>query len=338
MNLQPDDFLIVIGASAGGMSAIGKLLSRFTPDIPAAIVIVIHLPPEENADIFVARLQSQTTLSCQTATHNLRLHRGKAYFAPAGRHTIIKEDHIVLTMGPAEGRWRPSIDTTMRSAAASWNSHAIGIILTGMLDDGMVGMEAIQRCGGVTLVQDPNEAEYPNMPLAVIKNQTSSWCGPLNQIPHTLQTYLQQNPQRTEVPEDIRIESSILEHTNTEIDNLPKLGEHSLFSCPDCGGGLWEIKNGHAARYRCHIGHSYTETDLLQRQGQDVEKSLWVALRTMEEKRKLLVKIADKEEEQGLHALSRDHKSRAKELQQSIEHLKTLIFHPVPPTVVHERT
>ncbi|MBS1606701.1 MAG: chemotaxis protein CheB [Bacteroidetes bacterium] len=194
MRLKPDNFLIVIGASAGGMPAIGKLLSNLGQDIPAAIAIVIHLPSQENTDMFVARLQKKTALPCQTATNDMPLNKGEVYFAPAGKHLLIKKDRIILGNGPIVGRWRPSIDSTMRSAAASWDSHAVGIILTGMLDDGTTGMEAIQRCGGYTIIQDPNEAEYPDMPLSVSRNIDVDWCGSLNKLHEPLLHHLKKIP------------------------------------------------------------------------------------------------------------------------------------------------
>lgn len=188
--------MIVIGASAGGMPAIGKLLSTLGQDIPAAIAIVIHLPDEENTDMFVSRLQKQTSLLCQTATDDMPLHQGDIYFAPTGRHMLIKKNRILLGSGPAEGHWRPSIDSTMRSAAAAWDSHAIGIVLTGMLDDGTAGMEAIQRCGGYTLIQDPNEADYPEMPLSVSRKINVDWCGSLDSLHEPLLNHLKKNPAR----------------------------------------------------------------------------------------------------------------------------------------------
>jgi two-component system chemotaxis response regulator CheB len=195
-----------------------------------------------------------------------------------------------------------------------------------MLDDGAVGMDAIRRSGGYTIVQDPEEADYPNMPRAVLNKMKVDRCLPLAGIPSAIMELITSDPASKPVPEDLRIENELLEQVATEADRLRPLGEPSLFSCPECGGGLWEIKSGAVTRYRCHIGHGYTDHELLQGQQNNVESTLWVALRVMEEKRNLLQKIAGTEREQGLNSLSQDHYRRAGEMHGHIDRLKELIF------------
>jgi two-component system chemotaxis response regulator CheB len=325
--MEPNSgYVIVIGASAGGMPAIANLLAALPADLPAAIGVVTHLPQYDDNSKFLVRLQRNTPLPCHIAVDHMPLRMGHVYFAPAGHHLLIKGQELLVGDGPPEGRWRPSIDVALRSAAVAWNSHCIGVILTGMLDDGTTGMEAVQRCGGYTLVQDPNEADYSEMPRSVIEQIRVDGCLPLASIPQALMSYLQRDPARVNPPEDLVLESGLAERAATSIDNLPALGEHSLFSCPDCGGGLWEIRHGELHRYRCHIGHSYTEKELLEEQQRTQDKTLWIALRTMEEKRKLLQKIADREEEQGLSSLSQDHYNRAGEMARHIDRLKDIIF------------
>jgi two-component system chemotaxis response regulator CheB len=323
---EKEDFLIIIGASAGGLTAVAKLLSQLDPGIPAAIGVVLHLPENAESQVFLAKLKRSSALPCHLAAHQLPVKNGHVYLAPAGYHMLIKENDIVLGNGPAEGRWRPSINASFRSAAAAKNSHCIGIVLTGMLDDGTTGMDAIRRCGGFTIVQDPDEADYPNMPRAVLNKMKVDRCLPLSGIPAAITEYITSNPAPRAVPEDVRIENQILELVATEADRLRPLGEPALFSCPECGGGLWEIKSGQVSRYRCHIGHGYTEHELLQGQQNSIESTLWVALRVMEEKRNLLQKIATQEQEQGLYALSGDHHKRAEEMHRHIHRLKDLIF------------
>jgi two-component system chemotaxis response regulator CheB len=324
--LKKEDFLVIIGASAGGLPATTKLLSLIDPNIDAAIGIVLHLPETADSRIFIDRLQRSTSLRCRLASDRLALKKGHVYLAPAGYHMLIKDGEIMLGNGPAEGRWRPSINASLRSAAAAWDSHSIGIVLTGMLDDGAVGMDAIRQCGGYTIVQDPLEADYPNMPLAVLDKMKVDACLSIAQIPAALEKHMTSPPARTNVPEMIQAENSILEEVATETDRLRPLGALSLFSCPECGGGLWEMSNGLVSRYRCHIGHGYTEPELLQGQEQATESTLWVALRIMEEKRNLLQKIAKREQEQGMNSLSENHLKKADELHGHIGRLKELIF------------
>jgi hypothetical protein len=102
--------------------------------------------------------------------------------AAANHHLLVKKNKIILGSGPEENRWRPSIDVLFRSAAVAYNTRAIGVVLTGSLDDGTNGMDAIKRSGGITIVQDPNEAEYPDMPLSVLNAMEVDHCIPLSQM------------------------------------------------------------------------------------------------------------------------------------------------------------
>lgn len=319
-------YMILIGASAGGMNAISQILSELRPDIPAAVGVVIHLPEKGENQLFLHRLQKSTSLPCHIADDGMALKSGQVYFAPAGYHMLIKEKKIALGKGPSEGSWRPSINASLRAAAVAWNSRCIGIILTGMLDDGTAGMNAVQRCGGFTIVQDPAEAEYPNMPLSVLNHMQVDRTLPVSDIPQAIEERLAMDPEPTDIPDDLQIENSRAEQMSTMIEGMSTLGRQAVYSCPDCGGSLWEVNNGNVHEYRCHIGHSYTEEELLHLKGQEIEKTLWVALRTMEEKHNLLQRIARKEEKQGLQVLSRDHQDRAKEMQQHVHRLKSLLL------------
>jgi two-component system chemotaxis response regulator CheB len=324
--MEENTFLIVAGASAGGMNALCRLVTQMQPDWNAALIIVIHLPQKVRTGAFLARLQKCTLSPCHAAAHRMALEKGHIYLAPPGHHLLIGPQELLLSEGPTEGRWRPSIDTSFRSAAVAWNAHSIGIVLSGMLDDGTAGMDAIQRCGGFTVVQDPNEAEYPDMPQSVIRKITVDECLPVDAMGKALENRIGQNVEPHDVPEDLRAEALLVQQGSTTVNGLKTLGQHSVYSCPACGGGLWELKEGSFSRYRCHIGHAFTELQLLTEQDSEVEKSLWVAIRTLEEKRNLLEKIAGREQQQGLHSLSEDHYERATSLQSHIARLKNLLF------------
>jgi two-component system chemotaxis response regulator CheB len=319
-------FIVVIGASAGGMRAVARLLPHLPADLPAAIVVVMHLPRSADNQVFLARLERTTQLPCHLAGDEMPLRPGHVYFAPANYHTLFDGKNIILGKGPAEGRWRPSIDVTLRSAAVANDSHCIGIVLTGMLDDGTAGMEAVKRCGGYTVIQDPNEADYPDMPLSVQRHLAVDACLSLAAIPAAIMAYIETGPDPAKVPDDLRFEAKLARQAATDPTNLPALGTHSYYSCPDCGGNLWELKNGQLTRYRCHIGHSYTQEELLDEQKRSADQTLWVALRTMEEKHLLLKNIAAREEATGQQVLARDHYARAGELANYIGRLKEFIF------------
>jgi two-component system, chemotaxis family, protein-glutamate methylesterase/glutaminase len=201
--MEENSFLIVAGASAGGMNALCRLVAQMQPDWNAALIIVIHLPQKVRTGTFLARLQKCTLLPCHVASHHQTLEKGHIYLAPAGHHLVIAQQELLLSEGPTEGRWRPSIDVSFRSAAVAWNAHSIGIVLSGMLDDGTAGMDAIQRCGGFTIVQDPGEAEYPAMPQSVLTKITVDECLPVDAMGNALENRIGQNVQPHDVPEDI---------------------------------------------------------------------------------------------------------------------------------------
>jgi two-component system chemotaxis response regulator CheB len=215
-----------------------------------------------------------------------------------------------------------------RSAAVSHGNRVIGIILTGYLNDGTSGMNAIKRSGGTCIVQDPNQAEYPDMPLSVLESMEVDYCVPLNEIGETIKEITKKAEERIVViQDDVLWEAEISEKVVTRIDAVAQIGETTNYACPDCGGGLWHIKNDKNTRYRCHIGHSYTEKDLVLKQSQTIEATLWVALRMMEERRLLLNKLSDKETNKGLSKLGLSHNQRALELEGHIEKLKELLVY-----------
>ena len=174
--------IVVIGASAGGLQAVTEVLAQLTTKMDIAVFVVLHVAQNAMGDLLVQRIQKQTAFTCKIAVHNEEIKTQHVYMAVADSHLVIKEGKMVLGDGPQENRWRPSIDVLFRSAAAAYNARTIGIILTGLLTDGTAGMQAVKRCGGITIVQDPREAEYPDMPLSVISNMEVDYCVPLSDI------------------------------------------------------------------------------------------------------------------------------------------------------------
>lgn len=165
-------------------------------------------------------------------------------------HLLVKKGIIILGRGPEEKRWRPSIDVLFRSAAVAYNTRAIGVVLTDMLDDGTTGMLAIKRSGGSCIVQDNNEAEYPDMPLSVLNNMEVDYCFPLAEMGEVIGAITQTSPEEKRAPNDVIIESQIAERVVVNYDNVRQLGEKSIYACPDCGGGLRNKKKDGDTRKR----------------------------------------------------------------------------------------
>jgi two-component system chemotaxis response regulator CheB len=320
--------VIVLGASAGGVNATTEVISRIKINIDAAIFVVIHLSGKGITELILYRMQKHTEYKCKIATHGDDIEENTLYLAPAGVHLLLRKDEVLIGQGPAESRWRPSIDILFRAAAASYGQKAIGIILTGLLNDGTSGMLAIKRSGGTCIVQDPNEAEFPEMPISVLNTMEVDYCVPMAAIGDVIDEVLGKLPDTSEtaIPVDVIAEAEIAERTFTSVSAVKDLGEHSVYSCPDCGGGLWEMKNDKLERYRCHIGHVYSQSELFLKQGENLEATLWIALRIMEERKSLIDKMATEERKRGLKNIAINKEERSENLLIHIQKLKEVLF------------
>jgi two-component system chemotaxis response regulator CheB len=321
-------YIVVVGTSAGGTLMLPTLLEQLKTDMNIVVLVVLHLSKHEIGALLVNRLKKITELTCKIPRNGETLKTGHVYLAKPDHHLMIKRNKILLGRGPMENRYRPSIDTLFRSAAASYGSQAIGIILTGMLEDGAAGMLAIKRAGGTCIVQDPNEAKYPDMPKAVLNALTPDYSLPVSQMGEAIAAVLKTKKNRVngKIPVDIIKEAEIAERVHIGLNNVKQLGEHSLYSCPDCGGGLWETSTNGITNYRCHVGHAYSEDGLLTNMENSTETALWTALRIIEERKSLLTKIADKEKQKGNRKMASSYTKRSAELEKQIDHLKRILF------------
>jgi two-component system, chemotaxis family, protein-glutamate methylesterase/glutaminase len=320
-------FIVVIGASAGGQETICKLIAALPKELNAAVFIVLHVSRNGLTNFLTTRLQKCTALPCSSAVEGQVIQKGHIYVAPVDHHLIVKAGTMHLRKGPAENRWRPSIDVLFRSAAAYYREYAIGIILTGLLDDGTSGMQAIKKCGGTCIVQDPGEAAYPDMPQSVIDNTMVDHILPATGMSEAIEeTIANKKITGIEAPAAVIAETELIEKTITDIEHISKQGNHTVYTCPDCGGGLWQIKEGEHTRYRCHIGHAYSEKDLLKKQFESLNATLWVALRMMEERRNLLNKISRQDQSKNMYTMANLHTERVRELETHINNLKELLF------------
>jgi two-component system chemotaxis response regulator CheB len=195
-----------------------------------------------------------------------------------------------------------------------------------MMDDGTSGMSMIKRSGGIAIVQDPNEADYPDMPLSVLDNVLVDHTVSLSGMGELLREIIMNTePVEVEVPYDVRVESEIDQRISTRIENISQFEKIDV-NCPDCGGGLYITQKDHPAHYRCHVGHSYTDRELLIRLSEVMESTFWTSLRMMEERRALLLRLAKKDQERGYVSTASRHLEKAKEMEVHIENLKHILF------------
>lgn len=320
-------FIVVIGASAGGLDALKEMVQNLQKGLDIAYCIVLHLSRKGIGDFVVHKLAQVTTLQCSLAVNGAEIKKDHIYIARPNQHLLVKDNKFILGGGPEENRFRPSIDVLFRSAAVAYSSHTIGVILSGMLDDGTSGMWAIKRTGGTCVVQDPNQAEFPDMPLSVINNMEADYVVTLDEIGPLIGEIVKRKKGRKKpVPKELMLESKIAETTAVSIEAIEQLADTSVFACPDCGGNLWAIKGDKVKRYRCHIGHAYTERDLVVKQAETASATLWVAVRMMEERKHLLRKLEVENEKKGHKYLSSNNVQKQDTMQRHIDKLKKILF------------
>jgi len=329
--MNKPNFVVVVGTSAGGMNALIEFVAGLKSGMDAAVFIVMHLSRTSVSDFLVHKLQPHTSLVCELAKDGEAIKKDHIYIASSNVHLLVKKGNILLGKGPEENRWKPSIDVLFRSAAAAYNTRVIGIVLTGLLDDGATGMLAIKRSGGCCIVQDPNEAEYPEMPLAVLDNLEVDYCLSLSNMGEVIEEITQTLPAEIAAPEDVIIESQIAERVVVDYENVKQIAEKSIYACPDCGGGLWKMNKNNGViekkdRYRCHIGHSYSEKDLCLKQGEIFESTLWTALRIMEERKTLLKKMEDDNTKRGFLKTAEAYGEKVENIQMHVDKLKEVLY------------
>jgi two-component system chemotaxis response regulator CheB len=292
--------VIVVGASMGGVESLTRMIERLPPNLPAAVLVVLHISPEARSYLpeILNRAQS---LPAAHARDGEALRPGKIYIAPPNYHMIVNGRKIILSRGPHENSARPAIDPLFRTAARSFGPRVIGVVLSGGLDDGTLGLMEIKSHGGLAVVQDPAEAICPSMPESAVRNVRVDYVKPLKEIGPLLARLIRQplplkggngamatqtpkpGSRRREPATPAADEPDIAEFGTDALAGTMPPAPPSPFTCPDCGGALWERDSGGVLRYRCHIGHGFTADSLVAAQAEKLEEALWIALRALEE-------------------------------------------------------
>jgi two-component system, chemotaxis family, protein-glutamate methylesterase/glutaminase len=320
------EYVVVIGASAGGFSPLYELIGQLKPDTNAAFLIVLHLSYRSIGGYLAYKLQEHTRLKCVLAMDDLPLKRGYIYVAVPNHHLLVMKDHMKLGSGPHENRWRPSIDVLFRTAATAYTTRVIGIVMTGLLNDGTSGMSAIKRCGGVTIVQDPNEAEYPDMPLSVIKSMEVDYCVPVAEMGRIIESITSKHPgEEKRPPDDLLAEHEMYNKMITSVKSSEPWGANTSYTCPDCGGVLFRHEQDSIVKMKCHTGHSFSLRDLMLKQSEELESSLWYAIRSLEQKKDLLESLCDKYEKTGGKRFAENYKKRINEINTHLKNLKSIL-------------
>lgn len=306
VDTRPD--LVVIGASAGGVEAVGQLVACLPPDLRAAVVVVLHLPPG-GTSVLPSIIDRAGPLPARPAEDDVALEPGTIYVAVPDCHVQIDDGRLRVVGGPRENGHRPAIDPLFRTAAHSHGERAIGVILSGALDDGTRGLRAIKAHGGVTIVQDPASALHPGMPRAAIRVAAPDRVLFPEQIAAALAEFVNGSREKGHNGEAMGNATDQV-HEQASPDQP---GEETGLTCPDCGGAIHELSDRGIVTYRCRVGHQYGSDTFVVEQAKTVENSLWAALRLLEERAVLMRRLAERH---GHHERSaRSFSAKAEELE-----------------------
>jgi len=319
--------VVVIGASAGGVGSLQRVVEHIQPDFPAAVLIALHLP-DGIRSMLPQILERAGNLPAGQARDGDRIEPGRIYVAPAGFHLTVSRGRMAVTRGAREHGHRPAIDPLFRSAAVAYGRRAIGVILSGSLHDGTVGLREIKRAGGLAIVQDPTDTEWPSMPLSALQHVEVDHTVPASQIGALLQQVVT-TPVRSAAAMPDRDENTLkneLRELTMHEDERDHPGEPSPYSCPECGGVLWELRDGELIRFRCRVGHAYTSETLTTEQALTVEHALWSALRALEEHAAVRRRMAERAMLTGNTVTAERYKKRARELDAQAQQVRNLVL------------
>jgi two-component system chemotaxis response regulator CheB len=277
--------IVVVGASAGGVEALRTIVARLPPDLPAAVFVVLHVPAIATS-VLPAILERAGDLPASHAEDGAEIDRSHIYIAPPDHHVLIQPGFMRVNRGPKENGYRPAIDPMFRTAAATYGSRVVGVILSGVLDDGTAGLAAVKTHGGRALVQDPTDALYPMMPTSAIAAAEPDLVAPAAEIADVITQFAHEPvPARMAPTDDPLLGDEEYIEVDRAASDRPQPGSPSGFVCPDCGGALWESEDDNGLlRFRCRTGHGYSIETLAAEQTETVESALFAALRALEER------------------------------------------------------
>jgi two-component system chemotaxis response regulator CheB len=304
--------IVVIGGSAGSHSALRQIVGALPPEFPGSIFIATHVPTHSEGYLTEA-LETISRLPVRRAVHGQPIERGCIYVAVPDHHLLVIDGTVRLGDGPRENMTRPAIDPLFRSAALSYGPRTVGVVLSGLLNDGASGLSAIKACGGTAIVQHPLDAQSDQMPLAALEAVDADRVASAAELAQTLaEVVLEDAGQPIPPPESLELEVKIAGGARLGADELRKIADPSALTCPDCNGVLSEVRGQSPLRYRCQIGHA-TTAEVLDARADKVDEALRVALRVMEERVTLVTRMAEDARRTGRTTVAELYESRAEE-------------------------
>lgn len=322
--------IIVVGASSGGVTALKELVSGLPKDFKGSVFIVLHIPAYSESRLPWI-LDKAGPLHAIHPKDGEIIEPGKIYIAVNDHHLIVEEGKVRVKRGPKENRFRPSIDALFRSAAYVYGSRVIGVILSGMLNDGVSGLWTIQQQGGLVIVQDPNDAEQPQLPENTLEYVDADYIIPASDMGPIIASLVKEpapnkNKFSAEQLKLLELEVIIATKGDAFEMGIMEMGEFTPFTCPQCHGALVRLVEGKFIRFRCHTGHAYTASSLLAELSEAVESKLWQTMRGLEEMDMLLSSIGDQYKELGNNKAAKLFHRKARESGKRAQFVHDAVF------------
>ncbi len=293
--------LIVAGASAGGLDALIALVGGLPHDLPVAVCVVLHIGSRRSLAPLI--LDGAGALPAAHAVDGEAIRPGHIYVAPPDHHLLVESGRLRLSRGPREHSTRPAVDPLFRSAAQDYGPRVIGVVLSGMLDDGTAGLCEIKRHGGITMVQDPDDARFAGMPRSALNNAPVDHRAAAHAMGALLARLVRaMDPiPKAPVPRSEGRPQSSKEGARMEGDY--ELNTPVSLTCPECGGALRETTVDSLPYFTCHIGHRYAADSMDEAQFRMMEHAFGTAVRALNERAALCGRLAEAAQRKG-HALS----------------------------------
>ena len=290
--------IVVVGGSAGAVDAVTRFAGMLPAELPAAVFVVIHV-----SALYRSRLPEilarHGPLPAQHAVDGETYSAGRIYIAPPNRHLILEDGHTRLLDGPRENGVRPAIDPLFRSAAR-FGPRVIGVVLSGTLDDGAVGLLELKSKGGLAMVQAPEDAAYPEMIRNAMEIAKPQFVGSLEELAGY-------------IAEAVLGGDGML--SDVEGGETPELRDGDklpvALTCPDCGGPIYAAPG--SLKFACKVGHQYGPESFYEKQREQVERAMWAALRSLKEQEDFAAQLAERSDKRGLPTVASRFRQRQEE-------------------------
>jgi two-component system chemotaxis response regulator CheB len=308
---------VVVGASAGGVEALRALVHELHGGCPP-VLVVLHIGTR-SPTVLPGILARSGPLPVALAADGDPLVRGRVLVAPPDNHMLVEGSHVRLVKTARRNGHRPAVDPLFESAAVTAGPRVLGVVLSGTLDDGVQGLAAIHRHGGVTAAQDPAEASFTGMPQAAIDAGVVDHVLPASKVAALIDTLAGPggDPDTPVVIDPVPDLEGIAPPTDLTVAEHPIApgepgGMVSSLTCPACGGALWETERSGVHSFECRTGHKFAPESLLESQSEAVEDALWAAYRSLLEHADLHTRVARRLRSRGLDSAA-DRRENARD-------------------------